>query len=233
MRSSRASFSKIKVSHLLLSAALLVISPYVSRLNAAGHQSGNAQESGPPPQSAEPQSQDAQAPPSKYDKAVFQKPIPSDQLAFLNQFGGSSTNDVIRDKQFRKLMKSVIPDCTFHYGRDMPLADALDKVLTGSPLPVQIREGRYVLVSGRSGQYLAGRGFVWIDMQDGVALGGFYFRPINGEPTPTVTIFSRQLKETSLKMSQLPPAFAEDLNQWSAESNISPVTTRYTITGNN
>lgn len=130
-------------------------------------------------------------------------------------------------------MHSVIPDCMFHYGRDMPLPDALDKVFAGSPLPVQIRDGRYVMVSGRSGPYLAGRGFVWIDMQDGIALGGFYFRPTNGEPTPTVTIFSRQLKETSLKMSQLPAAFAEDLSQWSAESNIPPVTTRYTITGNN
>jgi hypothetical protein len=32
----------------------------------------------------------------------------------------------------------------------------------------------YLVVSGRSGPYLAGRGFVWIDLQDGLALGGFY-----------------------------------------------------------
>jgi hypothetical protein len=168
-----------------------------------------------------------------YDPAIFQKPIPSDQLAFLNQFAGAASNDLVRDKQFRKLMHSLIPDCMFHYGRDMPLTDALEVVLKGSPLPVRIRDGRYLLVSGRSGPYLAGRGFIWIDLQDGIALGGFYFHPTNGEPTPTVNIFSKQVKEESLKLSQLPPAFAEDLIEWSAESRVPPVTTRYLITGSN
>jgi uncharacterized protein YecT (DUF1311 family) len=70
-------------------------------------------------------------------------------------------------------------------------------------------------------------------LQDGIALGGFYFHPTNGEPTPTVNIFSKQVKEESLKLSQLPPAFAEDLIEWSAESRVPPVTTRYFITGSN
>jgi uncharacterized protein YecT (DUF1311 family) len=184
----------------------------------------------PPPQPAG-QAQGPQAPVSNYDKAIFQKPIPSDQLAFLKQFDGAPSNDLVRDKQFRKLMRSVLPSCIFHYGRDMPLSDALDMVLKGSTLPVRIRDDRYLLVSGRSGPYLGGRGFIWIDLQDGIALGGFYFHPTNGEPTPTVNIFSKQVKEESLKMSQLPPAFAEDFNQWSAELRVPPVTTRYFITG--
>lgn len=105
-------------------------------------------------------------------------------------------------------MRSVIPDCVFHYGRDMPFVDALDMVLKGSPEPVRIRDGRYLLVSGRMGPYLGGRGFLWIDLQDGMAAGGFYFHPTNGEPTPTVNIFSKQVKDQdSLKLSQLPPAF--------------------------
>ena len=127
----------------------------------------------------------------------------------------------------------MIPDCVFHYGWDMSLFNALDTVLKGSPLPVEIRDGRYVMVSGRSGPYLLGRGFMWIDMQDGIALGGFYFRPTNGEPTPTVTIFSRQVKEAALEMSQLPPAFVAYLSQWSAAARVPPVTTRYFITGSN
>jgi hypothetical protein len=121
----------------------------------------------------------------------------------------------------------------FHYGRDMPLLDALEMVLNGSPQPVRIRDGRYFLVSGRSGPYLAGRGFIWMDMQDGIALGGFYFHPTNGEPTPTVNVFSTQVKQEPLGMSQLPPAFAQDLSQWSEESRVPPVTTRYFITGSN
>jgi uncharacterized protein YecT (DUF1311 family) len=174
-----------------------------------------------------------QAPVSAYDPSIFQTPIPTDQLAFLNQFAGAPSSELFRNKQFRKLMHGVIPDCVFHYGRDMSLADALDMVFKGSPLPVRIRDGRYLLLAGRSGPYLGGRGFIWIDLQDGIALGGFYFHPTNGEPTPTVNVFSRQVKEESLKLSQLPPAFAEDLMEWSAESRVPPITTRYFITGSN
>jgi uncharacterized protein YecT (DUF1311 family) len=206
--------------------------------NALAQGSAKAPGSGSPPgaadsQAQQPQPQAPQPPVSSYDKAIFQKPIPSDQLAFLNQFEGAPSNDLIRDKQFRKLMHSLVPDCMFHYGWDMPLPDALEIVLKGSPLPVRIRDGRYLLVSGRSGPYLGGRGFVWIDLQEGIALGGFYFHPTNGEPTPTLNVFSKQVKEESLKMSQLPPAFAEDLIRWSAESRVPPITTRYFITGSN
>jgi uncharacterized protein YecT (DUF1311 family) len=62
-------------------------------------------------------------------------------------------------------------------------------------------------------------------------LAGFYFHPTNGEPTPTVTILSKQVKEESLSMSQMPPAFADDLRTWSAKSSIARITTRYFITG--
>jgi len=167
-----------------------------------------------------------------YDKSTFQKPIPSGQLAFLNHFSGATAGDIIRDKQYRKLMHEAIPDVTFHYGWDIMLKDALEKVLDGSTIPVQIRDNRYVLVSGRSGPYLGGRGFMWIDTQDGITLGGFYFHPTNGEPTPTVTVFSRQLKAPAIKLSQLPPAFADDLRQWSTDSGVPAVTTRYFIGDN-
>jgi uncharacterized protein YecT (DUF1311 family) len=206
--------------------------------DAAGRESREMQESWPAPLSLEPQShesqpQEPQAPVSNYDKTIFQQPIPSNELAFLNQLAGLASSDAIRDKQYRKLMSRVVPNCMFHYGRDMPLSDALDMVFKGSTSPVQIRDGRYVLVSGESGPYLAGRGFMWIDIQDGISLGGFYFHPTNGEPTPTVAVFSKQIKENSLKMSQLPPAFAEDLSQWSQESRVPPITTRYFLTGTN
>ena len=220
MASFRSTLRRARGSSIFGFAVLVSMPTGILPPNAAGQ--SPAQPPGQP-----------QAPVSAYDPAIFQTPIPSGQLAFLNQFAGAASNDLIRDKQFRKLMHSVIPDCTFHYGRDMPLSDALDMVLKGSPLPVRIRDGRYLLVSGRGGPYLAGRGFIWIDLQDGIALGGFYFHPTNGEPTPTVNIFSKQVKEDFLKLSQLPPTFAEDLSEWSAESRVPPVTPRYFITGSN
>jgi uncharacterized protein YecT (DUF1311 family) len=189
-----------------------------------------------PGQAQGPQDQNAgsQTAPSNYDPALFQKPIPKDQLAFLNQFAGKSSNELYRDKRFRKLMHSFVPDCTFHYGVDTPLTDALDQVIQGSSEPVQIREARYVMVSGHMGTHHAGKGFLWIDMQAGIGLGGFYFHPGNGEPTPTVNIFSKQVvKEMLLDWSDLPPAFAEDEVEWSQAERLPPLTTRYFITGSN
>jgi hypothetical protein len=185
------------------------------------------------PQAQAPQPQAPPAPASKYDPATFQNRIPPDQLAFLNGLAGTASGDAVRDKQFRKLMRSVIPDCVFHYGWDMSLSDSVEKVLTGSTLQVEIRDARYVMVPGRSGPYLGGRGFLWFDLQEGIALGAFYFHPTNGEPTPTVTVFSKQVKEKSLGMSQLPPEFEADLIQWSRQSRVPPLTTRYFITGLN
>ena len=234
MPSLLASFLKLKVLRASILATLFLIAVSAPLPNAAADQSAPPQASGPishaPELSVqEPQSQESQAPVSQYDKSIFQKPIPSEELAFLNHFAGVPANDVVRDKQFRKLMHRALPDCTFHYGWDMSPFDAFEKVLTGSPLPVQIRDGRYVLVSGRSGPYLKGRGFMWFDIQEGIALAGFYFHPTNGEPTPTVTVLSREMKEESLKLSQLPPAFAESLSLWSADSGVPLVTTRYFI----
>jgi uncharacterized protein YecT (DUF1311 family) len=130
-------------------------------------------------------------------------------------------------------MNNALPGGTFHYGYDMPLSDALDLVLKYSPAPVEIRSGRYAIITGTRGPYLSGRGFLWIDMQEGIALGGFFFHPTNGEPTPAVTIFSRQVKENALALSQLPPEFVANLRHWSADAHIPPITTRYFITGAN
>ncbi len=169
----------------------------------------------------------------KYDKAIFKRPLPPDELTSLDQLAGQPSGDVIRNKEFRKMIRAVIPDCIFHYGTDMSLEAAFDLVIKGSREPVQIRDGRYVAISGRSGPYLAGRGFIWIDMQDGIGLGGFYFHPTNGEPTPSVTIVSKQVTEQALGLNQLPPAFAAYLNQWAVESRVPPLTTRYFISGLN
>lgn len=168
-------------------------------------------------------------PQANYDKAIFHEPVAPDQLVFLNRFAGRPADELMRDKQFHKLFRSVVPDCVFHYGRDMSLTEALDLVFKASTWPIQIRENRYLTVSGRSGPYLGGRGFLWFDLQDGTVLGGFAFHPTNGEPSPSLTIFSRQVSEEALSMRQLPAAFFVDMSQWLRESKIPPVTTRYFI----
>jgi len=202
-------------------------------LTAAGllstYAAGGAMAQAAPSSSPESPSPEPHASVRTDDTSIFLQPIPNDQLSFLNHFAGMPAKDVVRDKQYLKFMRRVLPVCIFHYGWDMSPFDAFQRVLTGSPLPVQIRDGRYFAVSGRSGPYLQGRGLMWVDMQEGVALAAFYFHPTNGEPTPTVTVFSRQVKEESLRLSQLPLGFVEALSLWSVESGVPAVTTRYFI----
>jgi uncharacterized protein YecT (DUF1311 family) len=77
-----------------------------------------------------------------------------------------------------------------------------------------------------------GRGFIWIDMQTGIGLGGIYFKPSNGEPTPTLAIYSKQLTDTYLAMSQLPPELLVDLNQWALIAKVHATSPRYFISAN-
>ena len=136
--------------------------------------------------------------------AMLQNPIPQEQLAFLNAEAGQPVQLLLKDKRYKALMKQITPHTTYHYGRDMSLADALDMVMNGSTQPVSVLDGRYVLIAGASGPYLRGRGFVWFDLEAGTGFGVFYFQPTNGEPTPTLTVFSRQLTDTDLSAGQLP-----------------------------
>ncbi|MBB5060662.1 uncharacterized protein YecT (DUF1311 family) [Granulicella aggregans] len=170
---------------------------------------------------------------SNYDPGIFQAPLLPADLTYLQQFAGAPAKDLLRDKQFKKLMKLFVPGCIFHYGRDMSLPDALSMAFDGSRIPVELRDNRYLLVVGQQGPYLQGRGFLWIDLQTGIALGGFYFAPTNGEPTPALNLFSKQIKEDTLGLSQLPPAFVDDFIQWSTSARVGPVVTGYFITGNN
>ena len=174
-----------------------------------------------------------QASPAGYDKGLFAPPMSPDQIAFLRTLSGKTANEAIKDKQFRKVLKAVVPNCEFHYGRDMPLQDALDLVLKGSKEPVTIVGDRYVMISGAQGPYLNGRAFLWFDLQDGIALGGFFFQPTNGEPTPTLSVFSRQVTDLAVRTEQLPLAFMQDVIQWSQAYHVPPVTTRYFLTGSN
>jgi uncharacterized protein YecT (DUF1311 family) len=163
------------------------------------------------------------------DNAVFQKPLASDQLTFINGFAGRSSRDAAKDGKYRKLIHTVVPDALYHYHRDIPLPEVLETVLTNAPLPVDIRDGRYAMVASETEPGGGGLGFLWTDMQDGIALGGFSFHPTNGEPTPTLTIFSKQIKDESLELNQFPAAFAQDLYRWSAITGVPPVITRYFI----
>jgi hypothetical protein len=151
------------------------------------------------------------------------------ELAFLSEFAGQPADNLVHEQRLRNLVNEVVPYAPFHLGLDMPLPNAIESMFSVSALPLEIRDGRYAMLTGIRGSNGRGRAFLWIDMREGIALGGIFFYPSNGEPTPSLTIFSRQVDKDSLRMSQLPPAFVEDLSQWEEKEGVPPVTTRYFI----
>jgi Lysozyme inhibitor LprI len=184
----------------------------------------------PAPQPDRPQDAQANLPPAP--PTEFLNRIPAAQMTFLNDYANKTTKELWKDKRFKELLKAITPRTTYHYGHDLGLSDALEEMLTGSPLPVDVQDGRYVLVTSQGGPILEGRGFVWFDMQEGIGLGGVYFHPVNGEPTPTLAIFSKQLKTNTLAWGQLPPAFRQGAMGWSRSSRVPVVTVTYFIPEN-
>ena len=160
---------------------------------------------------------------------IFRKSIAPATLKFLDGYVAQPANVVSHDTNFQKLVHAVVPYAPFHLGIDMPLPNALESMLGASPSPVVLRDGRYVIVTGRRDPGGRGRAFLWVDMQQGIALGGIFFYPSNGEPSPTLTLFSSQISRDSVHIAQFPSAFLNDLAQWSKEAAIPPLTTRYFI----
>ena len=72
---------------MLRSLALFLLGSGIFLFNLPGYGEANAQEAAQLPQPPE----------SKYAKALFQGPIPSDQLTFLKPFAGTAANELFRD----------------------------------------------------------------------------------------------------------------------------------------
>lgn len=168
--------------------------------------------------------------PSYVREAIFKNPIAGAQLVFLSDRAGQPANELVREQRLHYLVNNVVPYAPFHLGLDMPLPNAIESMFLTSTSPLEIRDGRYALLTGMRGSNARARTFLWIDIKEGIGLGGIFFYPSNGEPTPTLTIFSRQVNRNSLhSIGQLPAAFVQDLSRWAAIEGVPPVTTRYFI----
>jgi hypothetical protein len=156
-------------------------------------------------------------------------PIAGAEVGFLNDYMGRASDDVVHERRLRRLVSEVAPEVPFHLGVDMPLSSAMESMFEVSNQPVEVRDGRYAMVFGRRSLTGRGRAILWVDMQRGVGLGAIFFYPSNGEPTPTLTIFSNQVNQASLKVSELPAAFVADMTRWAGIVGVPAITTRYFI----
>jgi beta-lactamase regulating signal transducer with metallopeptidase domain len=163
-------------------------------------------------------------------------PMDVKQLAWLSRYAGRPTFEVTSDSRFHSLVQAATPNAIFHLGYDMPLSQAIESMLNGPSFAAELRDGppngpngRYLMISAQRSERGIGQSFYWFDLQQGLTFGGIFFSPTNGEPTPTLTIFSNQIGDRITEASQLPAAFLQDLEIWRASRNVPPAAVRYFI----
>jgi len=151
---------------------------------------------------------------------------------FLSDYKDKSVRAILKDKRFGNLMKLAIPNSELRYGRGRTISATLGTLLDSDPMPIQIRNGRYVMVASGGDPMLNGIGFMWFDIENGIAIGGVYSHSTQGESGPEMTVFSSQLRDSSLSIGQFPTAFQNDLSQWILATGLYFVSTRYYIPEN-
>ena len=152
------------------------------------------------------------------------------RLSWLRDLAGASTHEATLAGHFDDLVSDAAPDVAYHFHVDMPVANALRMILRGAGEPILVRANRFVILSACNTPACSdGRAFVWADTERGIEIAGIDFAPSNGEPTPTLTLFSKQVLDPVTKRVQLPPDFVEDLATWTRASRHRSVAARYFV----
>ncbi|MFC0167331.1 lysozyme inhibitor LprI family protein [Pseudoduganella danionis] len=120
--------------------------------------------------------------------------------AWLLQYEGKSTNQLIWDKRFVALVNSRVPPA---------LSDNVAMALGGPPDPVVVEDHRYVSMSACRPHSCTEKGFLWIDAETGMGIGAFH---VPG---------TLRLASNSLSAANIPPQAKLALSSWIYEQSMS------------
>jgi hypothetical protein len=126
---------------------------------------------------------------------------------WLLAFDGCSTNEVAHDPRLGRLITRQIPAA---------MATTLRAALGGPPDPLQVTDGRTVAMSACQPHACGTKGFLWLDLAAGTALGAIYH-------APTLRLASRALAPDTL-----PAAARTALLGWLDDLDATPRTVRFT-----
>ena len=126
---------------------------------------------------------------------------------WLLAFDGRSTNDVAHDPRLRRLITQQVPKA---------MTTELLGALGGPPNPLRADDGRTVSMSACMPHACPTKGFLWLDLTTGTALGAIYSAPV-------LRLGSRALTPTAL-----PAAARAALHEWLADLDAMPGTVRFT-----
>ena len=121
--------------------------------------------------------------------------------AWVLSYKGKSTNAFIWDKRAHGLIRASVPT---------QLAKDVMDGLSGPPDPVRVVENRYVSVSACVAHACMMKGFFWIDVQSGAALGAAVV-------DNALLVGSKGLSSTAL-----PATARQALSAWLSDNDIEP-----------
>lgn len=126
--------------------------------------------------------------------------LSSDEIKWLKEYTGQTTNSVIGDKRFKTLLKQICPQKTLYLGmskkgEDIDISNNLMSVLGGPPNLVTI-ENEIVIFSACRYHSCGEKGWVMIDIKNKFAVSGiihYYYGNSIWSGSPSLLLFSNQL----------------------------------------
>jgi hypothetical protein len=137
-------------------------------------------------------------------------------LAWLSS-SGASFGSVLNDPRFNTLLSNTVPRINIYLGMSRskaappPLIEAVHEVLGGLDQSLTVRDGRYVMLSSCRLHSCDEKGFVWIDTEQHVVIGGVVHFFFGAETSRSLLLWSGQQQP-----KDLPKPFLRDFEEWNS-----------------
>ena len=125
---------------------------------------------------------------------------------WVTNYNGRSTNELLYDKRFVGLLKSIAPDVKDVVEKGSSIVDSAYDRLGGPPETVEILNNRFLLAKADMAHFARAKAFLFYDLKEKRGILAI----VDGEEWPTVFTATKQYTDKS----QFPPDFDKALTDW-------------------
>ncbi len=125
---------------------------------------------------------------------------------WLKTYNGKATNELLYDKRFVGLLKSIAPDVKDMVEKGSSLVDSAYDRLGGPAEAVEVKNNRFVLARAEMAHFERAKAFVFYDLKEKRGILAI----VDGEEWPTLFTVGKQYSE----QTQFPTEFTKALKDW-------------------
>jgi len=155
--------------------------------------------------------------------------VTNSQYKWLLAYVGRTTNELVADERFNRLLNSVVPDQkVFLVGKKTSLRYSFRKMLTDAPDFVTLRDNRYFVFSGKDIHQPDDKALVWLDWRGNHSAFAIVHHFGPDDPKK----FSKEpllyVASTNFGASEgLPPELKFAIKNWVIIENVTPSAITY------